>query len=316
MRLPILLIEAHSRCNCRCEMCDIWKSTETREFSLTQLEAQIPSIEELGTRWVVFTGGEPLMHSDLFALCRPLRARGIQVSILSTGLLFERFARQIAEDTDSAIVSMDGPADIHDAIRHIPGGLDRIARGIAAIRAIRPHYPIAARTVVQRRNHGALVDTAEAARSMGLDSISFLAADLASTAFNRNQPWTIVRQNEIALEASQLPVLDRQLEMLSANAFVTDSQDHLSRIAAHFRAHLGLAPHTSPKCNAPWVSGFLTTAGKLQPCFFHQEIGSLAEGSLQQVLTGPRATRFRDTLDVAANPTCQNCVCSLNLREA
>ena len=38
MKLPILLIEAHSRCNCRCEMCDIWMSTDKHAFYIMTLE--------------------------------------------------------------------------------------------------------------------------------------------------------------------------------------------------------------------------------------------------------------------------------------
>jgi MoaA/NifB/PqqE/SkfB family radical SAM enzyme len=310
VKLPILLIEAHSRCNCRCEMCDIWKSPETREFSLEQLHAQLPSIEALGTRWVVFTGGEPLMHSNVFALCEPLRARGIEVSILSTGLLFERYAAQIAANVDSAILSLDGPPALHDSIRHVPGGFDLISRGIAAIHAMHPGFPISARTVVQRRNHHALVESAAAARALGLTSISYLAADLTSTAFNRAEPWPVLRQNEIALGAADLPTLDHQLAALAADPFVIDSNTHLTRIAQHFRAHLGLAAHTAPRCNAPWVSALMTADGQVQPCFFHPSIGS-SSAPLTQVLSSPPAAAFRESLDVSTNPTCQRCVCSL-----
>jgi Fe-coproporphyrin III synthase len=291
-------------------MCDIWKSTDTKEFSLADLEAQLPSIEELGTRWVVFTGGEPLMHSDLFALCKPLRARGIEVSILSTGLLFERYAAGIVEHTDSAIVSLDGPPELHDSIRHTPGGFALIERGIAAIHARRRDFPISARTVVQRRNHNALTDTASATEAVGLKSISFLAADLTSTAFNRAEPWPIVRQNEVALAEGDLETLNWELSELARNPFVVDSPAHLSRIAEHFRAHLGLAPFTSPRCNAPWVSALLTASGDVRPCFFHPSIGSVGEESLHKILSN---SQFRDSLDVARNPICQRCVCSLYL---
>jgi len=310
-KLPILLIEAHSRCNCRCEMCDIWKSADAREFSLSQLEAQLDSLDRLGTRWVVFTGGEPLMHSSFFSLCKPLRARGIDVSILSTGLLFERYAAEIAEHLDSAIVSLDGPHALHDLIRHTPGGFDLIARGVAAIHSLRPAFPISARSVVQRRNHHALVETASAARDLRLTSISYLAADLTSTAFNRAIPWAIHRQNEIALTAADLPTLDRQLEGLAQDPFVLDSPTHLARIAQHFRAHLNFATHSSPRCNAPWVSGYLTAEGQLQPCFFHPTVGSTSRGSLTEILSAPQAARFRESLNVATNPICQKCVCSL-----
>ncbi len=89
-RLPILVLEPHNRCNCRCIMCDIWKVTEAREITAAELERHLADIERLGVEWAVFTGGEPLMHSDLFRLSALLRNRGIRTTILSTGLLLER----------------------------------------------------------------------------------------------------------------------------------------------------------------------------------------------------------------------------------
>jgi Fe-coproporphyrin III synthase len=311
--LPILLVEAHSRCNCRCVMCDIWKTDQHREFTVAQLEAQMESIKRLQVRWVVFTGGEPLMHSNLFALTRPLRDAGIRVTILSTGLLFERFAREIAEHTDSAIVSLDGSQEIHDRIRRVPGAFERMAEGVRAIRAVRPDFEIAARCTVQKANHAALTDTACAACRIGLKSISFLPADLASTAFNRAEPWSLVRQNEIALTQEEIPVLERQIEMLANDTFVIDSPRHLQRIGRHFRAHLGLEPFEAPRCNAPWVSAVMGIDGSVRPCFFHQPVGSIAAQGLDAVLNAPDALNFRASLDIPTNPICQRCACSLNL---
>ena len=118
-RLPILVLEPHSRCNCRCVMCDIWKIADAREITAAELERHLADIERLGVEWVVFTGGEPLMHSDLFRLSALLRARGVRTTILSTGLLLERFAGSIANGVDEVIVSLDGPAAVHDL--RIPG---------------------------------------------------------------------------------------------------------------------------------------------------------------------------------------------------
>ena len=311
--LPVLLIDAHSRCNCRCVMCDIWKTDEHREFSLAQLESQIDAIERLQVRWVVFTGGEPLMHSNLFALAGLLRERGIRVTILSTGLLFERFAREITEHVDDAIVSLDGSAEIHDRIRRVPGGFSRISEGVRAIRAHRPEFPIGARCTVQKVNHAALVDTACAARRIGLSSISFLAADLTSTAFNRIEPWGTSRQSEIALSAQELGVLEGQIECLLHDSFVIDRPQHLLRIVRHFRAQLGLEPFEAPRCNAPWVSAVMGIDGAVRPCFFHPAVGSTASQPLDEALNAAPAREFRESLDVAGNSTCQRCVCSLHL---
>jgi Fe-coproporphyrin III synthase len=309
--LPVLLIEAHSRCNCRCVMCDIWKTDEHREFTLAQLESQMDAIERLQVRWVVFTGGEPLMHSNLFALADLLRERGIRVSILSTGLLFERFAREIAEHLDDAIVSLDGPAEIHDRIRRVHGGFERISEGIRAIHARRPQFQIGGRCTVQKANHAALVDVACTARRIGLSSISFLAADLTSTAFNRAESWSAPRQSEIALTIEEIGVLERQVETLLHDTFVIDRPQHLRRIVRHFRAHLGLDPFEAPQCNAPWVSAVTGIDGSVRPCFFHPPVGSTALKSLDDALNAPPARDFRESLTIASNAVCQSCVCSL-----
>jgi len=310
-KLPILLMDVHSRCNCRCVMCDIWKTDEHREFTLAQLESQMAAIERLQVRWVVLTGGEPLMHSNLFALSGLLRGRGIRVTILSTGLLFERFAREIAEHLDDAIVSLDGPGEMHDRIRRVAGAFERIREGIGAIRRHKPHFQIGARCTVQKGNHALLVDTVRGAREIGLSSISFLAADLTSPAFNRAEPWSVHQQSKIALTLAELTVLQHQIVMLEDDPFVIDSPRHLRRIVGHFRAHLELEPVEAPRCNAPWVSAVIGIDGSVRPCFFHPPVGSFTSQPLDEALNAPEARGFRAALDIAGNPICQRCVCSL-----
>jgi len=311
-RLPILVLEPHSRCNCRCVMCDIWKLTEVQEISAAELERHLADIERLRVEWVVFTGGEPLMHSDLFRLAAVLGARGIRTTILSTGLLLERHAARIVESMDEVIVSLDGPAPIHDAIRRVPGAFDRLGGGIRAIHRLSPEYPISARCTVQARNAIELRDTVAAARALGLRSLSFLAADLSSTAFNRPLVWPEERQSTVAPE---LAGLEREMESLiatyPADGFILESPAKLRRIVSHFRAHYGLEPHVAPRCNAPWVSAVVEANGDVRPCFFHRPIGNTRGATLDEVLNGPQAAAFRKELKVAENPICRRCVCSL-----
>ena len=311
-RLPILVLEPHSRCNCRCVMCDIWKIADAREIGAAELERHLADIERLGVEWVVFTGGEPLMHSDLFRLSTMLRERGIRTTILSTGLLLEPNAARIVEGTDEVIVSLDGPAKIHDAIRRVPGAFDSLAEGVGALHGLSPDFPISARCTVQARNAAHLRATVQAARDMGFRSLSFLAADLSSTAFNRPVEWPADRQSVVAPE---LAPLESEMESLiaayPADGFVLESPEKLRRIAGHFRAHYGLAPHVAPRCNAPWVSAVVESNGDVRPCFFHAVIGNTAGTTLGAVLNGPQAIAFRESLRIADNPTCQRCVCSL-----
>jgi Fe-coproporphyrin III synthase len=307
-RLPVLVIEAHNRCNCRCVMCDIWQETDTREITVAELERHLADIESLGVEWAVFSGGEPLMHSDLFRLARMLRARHIRTTILSTGVLLERCAERIVADIDDVIVSLDGPRPVHDAIRRAAGAFDRLAAGVRAIHRLVPGYIIAARSTVQRMNAAHLRATAAAARELGLASISFLAVDLTSNAFNRSLTWPAARQ---AIVAPDLEVLGREMDALIAgwpdDGFIVERPAKLRRIVDHFRSP------AAPSCNAPWVSGVLEPSGDVRPCFFHPAIGNTAAGSLREILNSPRARAFRESLDVATNPVCRGCVCPLHL---
>lgn len=317
--LPILILMAHSRCNCRCVMCDIWRTAETRELTLADLTPHLASLRELRVQWVVFSGGEPLMNPGLFALATVLREMKIRVTLLTTGLLLEKYAVEVANTIDEVIVSLDGPTAIHNEIRRVPRAFETMAQGIAALRTVAPDIPIRARTTIQRANHVHLCGTVRAARALGLDSISFLAADVTSTAFNRELVWPVERQNQVALSHAELQQLESEIELLIrehaediASGFIVESPAKLSRIARHFRAQLGLEPPISPVCNAPWVSAVLETDGALRPCFFHPPIGNIHDGPLTATLNSAAALSFRENLDISSNPTCQRCVCSLN----
>jgi len=315
--LPVLVLDVYSRCNCRCVMCDIWKRDAARELSFENLSRQLPSIGRLGVEWVVLTGGEPLMHPDLFRLCDPLRRRGIRITLLTTGLLLERFAQQVAANIDDIIVSLDGPREIHNRIRRVKNAFELLAAGIRAIRSRNPRFPIAARSTVQRANCAFLSETVAAARELGCDSISFLAADTHSSAFDHHAPLNNLDEIRLSPEdiASLSAEIERVIDSGECGRFVAETPEKLRRIADHARWALGMDDPVAPRCNAPWVSAVMDGEGFVRPCFFHPPIGRAgASDPLDVVLNGPEALAFRGALNIAENPVCRRCVCSLNYR--
>ncbi len=319
--LPVLVLHAHSSCNCRCIMCDIWKTPEGRVFGVDDLKPHLSSIRELGVRWVVFSGGEPLLNPQLFSLCSLLREEDIRLTLLTTGLLLRKFAAEVVTNFDDVIVSLDGPREVHDAIRRVPGAFGLIQSGVATLRRHRANVRITARTTVQKANHGRLRETVRAVRELNLDGISFLAADLTSSAFNRPLVWPAHRQEEIGLSLVELGELEAEIEALIAETpcgtgggFVTETPEKLRRITRQFRVQLGLQRGESPICNAPWVSAVIEVDGTVRPCFFHPSIGNLQEKTLESIINGREARTFRENLTVPDNPICRRCVCSLHYR--
>jgi Fe-coproporphyrin III synthase len=172
---------------------------------------------------------------------------------------------------------------------------------------------------VQRTNAPHLCATVDAAHEIGLDSISFLAADLTSSAFNRPDGWTQERIDGVGLSFDELAVLESQIEALISSGecggFVVESAGKLRKLARHFRCHLEGVEPVAPVCNAPWVSVVAEVDGTVRPCFFHPPVGKTdAATTLMEAINSPAAIAFRETLDVASNPVCRRCVCSLNWR--
>ena len=322
VRLPIVTLYPHSRCNCRCGMCDIWRARDRQEITAAEVERWLPEWRALGVERVVLSGGEPLLHSHLWDLCALLREAGIGITLLSTGLLLARDAERLVRCCDDVIVSLDGPREVHDRIRNVPRAYDRLAEGIAAVRTADPGTALSGRCTVQRENCRALRATVAAARDIGLDRISFLAADVTSEAFNRPGGWDRERAASVALAPEDLPLLAAEIEAMEesdfASGFISENRDKLrSRLHHYFAALLGLGDFPAVECNAPWVSSVIESDGTVRPCFFQPPLGNAREaGSFAELLNSPSAVTWRRGLDVARDEVCRRCVCSLNLRES
>jgi MoaA/NifB/PqqE/SkfB family radical SAM enzyme len=316
--LPVMVIFPHNQCNCRCVMCDIWRIREAREITPADLEQQLGSVRKLGVRWVVFSGGEPQLNEQWSGLARMFRSAGSRITLLTAGLLLQPQAEVIAECIDDVIVSLDGPPAVHNTIRRIPDAFEQMARGVETLHHLRHGMPVRARCTVQKANHHSLRAVVASAKQIGLTSISFLAADLTSAAFNRPEGWLPERLDRVALNSEEIGTLAVEIERLieeqrgeAESGFVVESPGKLRRIVQHFRAHLGQAKNVAPRCNAPWVSVVVEASGDVRPCFFHPVLGNIHHHALQDIINGPEALHFRSTLDVAQNEICQRCVCSL-----
>jgi Fe-coproporphyrin III synthase len=267
----------------------------------------------------MLTGGEPLLHSNLWAFCERLQRERIRLTLVTTGLLIERHAPRIAELVDDLVVSIDGPPETHDSIRRVPGGFNRIARGLAALRDQSRQPTIMARSVVQKSNYSAVDHTIRAVNAIGVDRLSFLAADVTSMAFNRPQPWSADRQQEVALSPDDLPLYSAAINRAAtscadhvASGFLPDGIAALWRIYDHYAAAAGagVAPHV--RCNAPWVSAVVEPNGTVRPCFFQPAYAS-SDGDLEAIVNSAAAIQFRRELNVRTDATCSRCVCTLSL---
>ena len=129
--VPSVFVRA-SGCNLRCWYCDTpytsWRP-EGRDLSVEEIVARVG---EWDTRYVVLTGGEPMLFAELIPLCEKLRNAGRHITIETAGTLYLPVVCDLisispkrANSTPSA---KDHPrwAARHEAARHAPQVVRRL----------------------------------------------------------------------------------------------------------------------------------------------------------------------------------------------
>ncbi|HEY9108977.1 MAG TPA: radical SAM protein [Roseateles sp.] len=299
------------RCNSRCVSCDYWRHGR-RDISLDTVRNALLGLRELGTQTVLVSGGEPLLHPQWADIAALLRGECLKLWLLTAGLALAKHAVEVARHFEQVTVSLDGStAESYAAIR----GLDAFETVCAGIRAaVREGVSVGLRVTVQRGNAGELGDLVKLASRLGVDSISFLAADVGhAEAFGRHGEPV----DGVALRHEDLPTLSRALDALErdhaddfVSGFIAEPPAKLRRIHAHYAALLGLCEAPMVRCNSPEHSVVIDADGGLRPCFFIAGRSRLGDTGLTEALNATAARRLRADISGGRRPECLRCVCS------
>ena len=316
--LPILVFYPTARCNSRCVSCDWWKSDGAGDLTLAEIERLAGELPALGTRAVTFSGGEPTLRRDVYEIAAVFRPRVARLQLLTSGLFLERDAAAVSRYFDEVTISLDAATPEQYARIRGVNGLPVIERGVRALKERSPGTPVRARSTLHRHNFRDLPRLIDKAREMGLDGVSFLAADVTSDAFGR-VPGPGAPPRGLLLEPAEVDefarVVDRTIETHRADfesRFVAEPADKLRRLPRYYAAQLGLGDFPPVRCDAPWASVVVEADGAVRPCYFHPAVGNVRERSLGDIMRDEMVA-FRRRLSVADDPTCRRCVCTLQV---
>ena len=131
---PVVIWNLIRRCNLACKHCYA-TSADTNfpgELDTQKIFEVMDDLKKFGVPVLILSGGEPLLHPDIFKISRRAKDMGFYVGLSSNGTL-------ITEDNidditsigyDYVGVSLDGMRDTHDRFRRKQGAFDDSIRGI------------------------------------------------------------------------------------------------------------------------------------------------------------------------------------------
>ena len=103
------------KCNRKCACCDIWQGP-VRDLPTTRVFEIVDTLARMGALRISFTGGEPLLRKDMGKIIDYVHEKGIETKLNTNGALVKRKIKQL-KNLDMMNLSLEGPEEIHDAIR-------------------------------------------------------------------------------------------------------------------------------------------------------------------------------------------------------
>ncbi len=104
-----------TQCVFSCTYCNVWRKNQPGLPTETALRL-IDDMAATGVKVIQFTGGEPLLRKDLGQLIDRCYVRGISVSLSTTGYGVADRIHEL-KNLGQFSISLDGPRDVHDALR-------------------------------------------------------------------------------------------------------------------------------------------------------------------------------------------------------
>jgi MoaA/NifB/PqqE/SkfB family radical SAM enzyme len=301
-----------SRCQARCVMCDIWQKPAHDELSLAEIDAFFAGAKRFS--WINLTGGELFQRPDIVDIIRTITRHCRDLYLLNFPTNGYQTAEVVAAVDEilhrmdvprlMVTVSVDGPRDMHDRIRNLPGAFDRALATFRALRERRSRrFSVFLGYTLQEANLAALPATVDACRQeLGAFTIDDLHVNLAHVSGHYYANTRFAGLPDAAGAGRLLAGVAavRKRGILDPVAFL---EDRYQRLAQTYLA-TGAVPLT---CQAAAASCFIDPCGTIYPCSgFAAPIGTVREcgGEFYRLWSGADRQRTRQAVCSGACPGC------------
>lgn len=313
--LPMIILYLTDGCNSRCKTCDIWQNPR-RNMPMALVESIVETIDELGIRYVLLSGGEAMQHPEWDTIAAKFHSNNVHVMLLTNGLFLKKQAHKLVKTVDEVIVSLDAATPtLYESIRGVDA-YQLILDGIDAVREL--DIPVTTRTTVQRENYHQIPQIIQVALQHDVNTISFLPMDISNPfAFGERDTTDtegLLNQEDLTGLSQILDTIEKKYAVAFTNGRIAESPTKLRRtLLQYFTGLLYDEPVASPPCNAPHFSTVIEVDGRLRPCYFLPTYGRLKpEGeTLSEAINWQVAQDLRHAYRTGQRKECATCVCPL-----
>jgi MoaA/NifB/PqqE/SkfB family radical SAM enzyme len=220
----------NNACNARCGFCNFALDKLPREhWKYVSRRGALDAVDILhrnGVRYLVLTGGEPMLHPDLNEIVQHASELGMKVLLVTNaGLLKPHRIRQLVDaGLSSFIISVDAAsAEAHEQNRGLPGVCARIREANALIKQLGLHST-ASVTMSRLVDYDALPDFLH---SLGFNAVTFSypLSELRSNFLSFSDSGLVSYTKEELLECyDKIKALKKRMSVVNPSASIEEMQ--------------------------------------------------------------------------------------------
>jgi len=157
---PVVVWNCTRRCNLQCIHCYAGSSSRADAPSMNTEQGMrfIDDLADFNVPVILFSGGEPLMRSDIFDLAQHAVSRNLRIALSTNGTLIDdKTADKIGETGFAEVgISLDGTSITNDRFRGKDGAYQEALDGIRA--CVARDIRVSLRLTITRYNHTDIPD--------------------------------------------------------------------------------------------------------------------------------------------------------------
>lgn len=264
-------------CNLRCEMCDLplrhldfEKNTNKKALTLKDYQKVIDDFAAIGTSGLALSGGEPMLHPDLYEIIKYARKRELVVQMTTNGWFIneETVLKLFEAGLNTISISLDGAsAQTHNKIRRNEKSFEKATNAISLIHKLRKieknSIKLNISSTLGKNNYREAIQLVELSKNLGADYIGFMPVHAIAPDFDTHD-----YANLDSTDISELiSTVDQLISLKKKDHFIETSFEYLSMFKDFYQ---------NKKLPIPCMAGFTTLIvdcyGEVFPCFSFYEM--------------------------------------------
>lgn len=274
VEISTLFIEITNFCNLRCKHCYNNSSSEGKKvLSYDQIIKAVDKIRNYQIKTIILSGGEALLHTDIWDIVKYLKSRDMKVLLLSNGTTLNQEIIEKLKKFDVHLqISLDGANAASNDIVRGKGSFEKIIKALDLIYKLEYNNKTSINVVVNKNNYKELNEIYEKIMHYKIDELGF----------NLLQQQGRAKDNDYYLDAHEMNLVYSEITKLYKRNTIVKKEIGTS-LTCRF---------CNPKNKTFLLNPVLTYEGDLYPCELlrvkEYAMGNIYDDDINSIICGEK----------------------------